>query len=123
MVYYYMESSHKVLEHALKCSIQVGSLKRFKDLLWEATMSFNSTYQSEIGEAPFAVMFGKPPDLPGFQSLSTTVSEGHRLSTLQDRLYRRHVAFSEGLADRSKDLQESLKFKPGDFVFVSFRQF
>eukprot|EP01068_Selenidium_serpulae_P008738 Selendium_serpulae@DN5061_c0_g1_i8.p1 len=40
-------------------------------------------WQSSIGDSPFGVLFGKPPCLPGFQSLSTETAEETRRGIFQ----------------------------------------
>lgn len=72
------ESSHRVLEHGIKCFLQCPHVETFPEVLRKVTAGYNASYLSSIGDSPFALTFGKPPILPGWQSLSVDEPEHRR---------------------------------------------
>eukprot|EP00921_Rhytidocystis_pertsovi_P026402 GHVQ01042596.1.p1 GENE.GHVQ01042596.1~~GHVQ01042596.1.p1 ORF type:complete len:311 (-),score=25.49 GHVQ01042596.1:43-900(-) len=110
------ESCHRVLEHAIKCEVQTGISQPFDDLLSHITLAYNSTYQSAIGDAPYGLMFGTPPVLPGFQVLSRVSSEENRLSNLYDGRVRRLLSYQMPPGEGLPRAVEAASLKVGDFV-------
>eukprot|EP00921_Rhytidocystis_pertsovi_P011475 GHVQ01018536.1.p1 GENE.GHVQ01018536.1~~GHVQ01018536.1.p1 ORF type:complete len:380 (-),score=29.14 GHVQ01018536.1:233-1372(-) len=111
------ESCHLVLEHSIRCELQTGCAMSFHGLLSHTTLSYNATYQSALGDAPFAVLFGTPPVLPGFQTMTSAVGEDSRLALLNEATVRRQLSHTLPRLEEAKCLDsDTSSIRVGDFV-------
>ena len=110
------ESCHKSIDHGLKCREQSGDASLFRDAVREVTLAYNAAYQSVIRDSPYGTMFGKPPILPGFQSLSSVVPEENRSTELRlrntIRNLRPHLPAENTLVSAS----DKTDIQVGDFI-------
>eukprot|EP00923_Selenidium_pygospionis_P008227 GHVN01013897.1.p1 GENE.GHVN01013897.1~~GHVN01013897.1.p1 ORF type:complete len:1133 (+),score=49.16 GHVN01013897.1:160-3558(+) len=60
----------------------------FQEILRDVTNGYNASYQSSIGDAPHAILFGKPPVLPGFQPYALVTPEIVRREALKEKRAR-----------------------------------
>eukprot|EP00923_Selenidium_pygospionis_P053269 GHVN01092275.1.p1 GENE.GHVN01092275.1~~GHVN01092275.1.p1 ORF type:complete len:339 (+),score=12.81 GHVN01092275.1:69-1085(+) len=111
------EACRKSIEHGLKCAMQLPTKLTFPEILRDITIAHNAAYHSSIGDAPFAVLLGKPPVLPGFQHLTVVTTEDSRKSALKTRRARDALLpHLEGLGEEGKTQEVPEKVKLGDFV-------
>lgn len=115
------ESCHRVLEHGIKCELQIGAADPFPDILAMVVLAYNSTYQAAIKEAPYALLFGMVPILPGFQSLSSATPEEQRRAVLEDQKIRRRISAALPDPTESQNLG-SREISHGDFVIYALSQ-
>lgn len=110
------EASHRVLEHGIKCAVQLGTTRTFPDLLMHVTLAYNASYHSAVKDSPFALLFGKPPVLPGLQGLMAVEPEDQRLSRHHYRRARELLIPFQVSPDEASPVAEGRVVKVGDFV-------
>ena len=66
------EKSHVVLNKSIKISLQFVNHdhRLIPQAILDATLSYNATYHSSLGDSPFFRLFGRDPILPGYQDFT-----------------------------------------------------
>jgi len=71
------ERSHGVLNHSIKIALQTVAFdpRYIESAVSDATLAYNATYHSALGDCPYFRTFAKDPILPGFQDFAKSTSE------------------------------------------------
>lgn len=112
------ESSHRILETGIKI-IPKGQFNNYHELLSFATMVYNATPNSIIGDTPSSLMFGTSIKIPGLQDYDEDLDEKARLTILRNAKGSQFLLKQLAIIDdklkkgRGKNLKT---FEEGDLV-------
>lgn len=109
------ESSHRILESAIRCSPQWES-SDFASLVSEATLVYNASPNVSIGDSPSSFLYGCDPCLPGLEPFYVSLSDEARRVVLKDRrmwILLKEIGEDSSNSPTSNELDE---FSPGDII-------
>ena len=110
------ESSHRILQHAIKTSPLSTNVESLHLAVASATMVYNAAPHPSIGHSPYYNVYGKDMQLPGLLHFTNDVPESVRQFTQRDMLLRRLAMFQLRQLNLDHHSVASTGFEVGDLV-------
>eukprot|EP01069_Polyplicarium_translucidae_P001770 Polyplicarium_translucidae@DN1799_c0_g1_i1.p1 len=115
------ESSHRLLEHTIKCRSSTEIQSDFTELVRDATMVYNSVPHGSTGQPPFFLVTGQDMMLPGMARLSPQLPDDVRKSNL--RMVRINAMVRSLVRPEQYENESTAKLAPGDVVLHKLTEY